>query len=170
MPKGVYERTAKPLPERLWANVQKTDSCWLWQGFPCRKGHGQIMNCGYKPQEPWRRKFQVHRITYEMLKGPIPKGICVCHRCDVPNCVNPDHLFLGTVAQNNLDMVAKRRHAHGTNHYNTKLTPDQVLFVRSSSLSQMKLAKQLGVSKTCIQAIRSGRSWSLLAAQNTEAV
>lgn len=70
--------------------------CWLW---PVSAGYGQF------------KGKRAHRLSYEAFKGPIPDGLFVCHKCDVPACCNPDHLFVGTASDNSLDMVKKGRHA-----------------------------------------------------------
>jgi hypothetical protein len=90
-----------PLSVRFWAKVEKTDGCWLWRGARHHTGYGVI---GVD-----RRQRRAHRVAYEMAHGPIPAGAVVCHSCDTPPCVNPSHLFVGTVADNNRDMMAKGR-------------------------------------------------------------
>ena len=73
------------------------DGCWLWKGKPGSGGYGS-----------WKHG-QAHRASWEFYRGPIPAGLQVCHRCDVPLCVNPDHLFIGTQSDNIQDMYAKGR-------------------------------------------------------------
>ena len=88
--------------ERFWYHVNKTDGCWEWTGYRDKVGYGRF-KMGTK------KVFMSHRAAYTLFKGPIPDGLLVCHRCDNPSCVNPDHLFLGTHLDNNLDCVNKDR-------------------------------------------------------------
>ena len=88
--------------ERFWMKVDKTKTCWLWTASKNSLGYGRF-------------KFQgktggAHRYSYLLVNGPIPDGLCVCHKCDVRACVNPKHLWLGTISDNAKDMVSKNRH------------------------------------------------------------
>jgi hypothetical protein len=99
-----------PIAERLWPKVDKSagpDGCWLWTGAKKQGGYGKI---GQGGSAGW---VLAHRVAWEVVNGPIPHGMVVCHSCDEPSCVNPAHLWLGTQAQNLADMRAKDRHCSG---------------------------------------------------------
>ena len=107
-----------PTPEaRFWAKVQKTDGCWLWNGAHSPEGYGKLTID--------RKQIRAHRYAYELTYGPIARGLLVCHRCDSPRCVRPDHLFLGTIEDNNKDMSRKGRYAQGATH-GSRTKPDRV--------------------------------------------
>jgi hypothetical protein len=87
---------------RILRYVKMTDSCWLWRAYTDKKGYGR---CRLNN----RNGVKSHRAVYEILVGPIPDGLCVLHKCDVRNCVNPEHLFLGTHLDNAQDRDSKGR-------------------------------------------------------------
>jgi hypothetical protein len=109
-----------------------------------------------------------HRLAWEMKNGPIGDGLFVCHRCDIPSCVNPDHLFLGTHAENMKDMREKGRCwcPPGEDHRGAKLTEANVIDIRKSDQSDTKLASHYGVSRAAIYAARKGVNWKYLGASN----
>lgn len=89
------------IQDYFWLTVYKTDTCWLWFGTTYEAGYGQYS---------YENKIQsAHRVSWQMHYGPIPEGLIVCHKCDVPQCVNPDHLFLGTHKTNAEDRESKGR-------------------------------------------------------------
>ena len=99
------------LPTRFWKKVDKRgpDECWFWTGAIERTGLPYGFIGVPKGME------QAHRVSYRLNNGPIPPGMCVCHECDQPLCVNPEHLWLGTRKDNNDDKMKKGRHVGGEN-------------------------------------------------------
>lgn len=94
--------------ERMMRRVRKTDTCWLFEGYRNENGHGHVRS---KRDGKWTCE-KAHRISFMHHKGEIPKGNVVRHTCDVANCVNPDHLILGTQKMNVWDMVMRDRLAN----------------------------------------------------------
>jgi hypothetical protein len=139
----------------FWDKTIPTDTgCRLWVGGhgPHRYGHVS-----------WRDKTNLtHRVAWELTYGPIPKGLYVCHKCDVKLCVNPHHLFLGTALDNNRDMARKNRawKPKGEKHPAHKLTEEAVIDILTSGLGRQELAKKYGISVFTVHDIRKGRRWS----------
>lgn len=128
--------------------------CRLWTGGLFRAtGYGRLT---------WERRSQLaHRLAWEVANGPIPEGLLVCHKCDVPACVNPDHLFLGTNADNMADRDAKGRHTPlvGIRHNLAKLDEAAVLAIRADTRSHAVVARQYGVTLFTISKIRLRKIW-----------
>lgn len=126
------------------------NGCWIWTGSKSSTGYGHIkIN---------RATVKAHRLSYMLAHGPIPDGLCVLHRCDVPLCVNPAHLFLGTNADNVRDRNAKGR-ARG----NAKLTVAAVRDIRSrfaEGASMVRLASEYGVDRAAIRDAITGATWA----------
>lgn len=154
------------LAERFWAHVHKTETCWLWTGAISARGYGAF-------HVKHGQNGVAHRIAYELTYGMILPGFFCCHRCDVPLCVRPDHLFLGTTTDNMRDMVRKGRHhstlhpelrPHGEAHYFAKLTEANVREIRrlyaEEHATKKGLARTFGVSRRLIQTILSGKGWT----------
>ena len=126
--------------------------CWLWMGAVDRSGYGRFnLASGTR---------KAHRLSYESFVGPITGGLFVLHRCDTPLCVNPEHLFLGTTADNMKDMIAKGRSPAGERSGRAKLTAAQVAEIRASTLRHSELALVYPVSAATICDIRRGQRWS----------
>jgi hypothetical protein len=107
-----YEAKRKPhmpILDRFWSKVDKSGDCWVWKDSTKGFGYGIFAVTHGK-------QVGAHRFSWEIHNGPIPEGLEVCHKCDNPPCVNPDHLFLGTHTENLLDMHAKGRGARGDRH------------------------------------------------------
>ena len=135
---------------------EPNSGCWLWSGASTMDGYGQFGVGGSGNTK------KAHRVSYQMHKGDIPSGMFVCHKCDTPACVNPDHLFLGTPSDNSKDRDVKGRTALGSKNGKSRLNDDQVRFIRDSSLSERKIANLIGVHRGTVNAVKSNRTWSHL--------
>lgn len=117
------------MPERFWAKVNKTDTCWLWTGALDSFGYGRIFKPGRK-----QSYVTAHRYSAMLHFGMFDRRLLALHHCDNPSCVNPDHLYVGTSLDNNRDMVSRGRnanllkttckHGHVFDERNTKIRTD----------------------------------------------
>lgn len=133
----------------FWSRVSKTDSCWLWTGAKTSAGY-PAMSIGHVTK-------LAHRFSYELANGPIPKGQLVLHSCDTPLCVRPDHLSLGTDADNVADKVRKGR-------AQSKITKEQAAEIKQRLQDpyygiNKELADKYGISAAQVSSIRSGKRW-----------
>ena len=155
-------RALKRRTTHFWTKTNPVSSheCWEWIGFKDGNGYGRY------------GRILAHRIAYELTLGEIPRGMAVCHKCDNPGCVNPDHLWIGTQADNVRDMLAKGRDRRGPprrgeTSNKAKLTSNQVREILQSTETLRTLADRYGVSGTAIHYIRHKRNWRHLSeAQN----
>lgn len=145
------------LPARIESKIARcpTSGCWLWTATTTKQGYGVIGG---------HRNRLAHRVVYELTRGPIPNGMYVCHTCDVPGCVNPAHLWLGTNSDNQLDASAKGRKnsPRGSLSGRAKLTEENVRAILAEPKRngmQRELAERFGVSKWAINEVRKGRKW-----------
>jgi HNH endonuclease len=168
------------IAERFWSKVNKTDSCWLWTGTPSQT-YGSITIKS--------KILKAHKVSFEMAFYPVAPGRIVCHKCDTPRCVRPDHLFIGDYKDNSQDMISKGRgffnrpESHnlspkgeehwchllkdaqkGERNHHAILTEQQVSEIRekyaSGDISQTKLAQEYNVAQTTISAIIRKVLWS----------
>jgi hypothetical protein len=147
--------------ERFLKKVNKnTDSgCWLWLGSKRNGGYGHFYD--------GNKLVATHRFSYELYKGKIENNLLVCHKCDVRNCVNPDHLFLGTHKDNAIDMVNKNRQNNadtsGINNGMVKINEKDVINIRNEyklgNISAEKLGKKYGISESQTLRIIHKQSW-----------
>jgi len=146
------------IEERFFSKVRKSDGCWQWLAVTNPRGYGQ-----FRVGDSMK---QAHRVSWELSNGPIDDGLCVCHRCDIPACVNPDHLFLGTVAENMADRDKKNRQAdrRGSLNGRAKLSELDVRFIRHwfhhYGATRKELAELFGVAHSGIVRLISGKSWA----------
>lgn len=138
--------------EEYYIPVTET-GCWIWLGCTTSTGYGQLL------WKPWTTPQRAHRIFYELLKGPIPDGYQICHKCDIPLCVNPDHLYAGTQSSNMKDRSNRGRNPKGMKSARRKLTIDEVHKIRSSRESQWYLAKIYGVNQSTISRVINRETW-----------
>lgn len=138
--------------------IDAATGCWIWLRNRSEKGYGRLRLAG-------RGKCKAHRVSWEIAYGPVPVGIYVLHRCDNPPCVNPEHLFLGTHADNMADMAAKGRARGRIRKENLKYRGKLKKFakeIRDKALSGehlSHLAKQYGVSYAAIRGVVFHRQW-----------
>lgn len=132
--------------------IDVNSGCWNWNRHCSRSGYGSFWLNGF---------IRANRAAWILLRGPIPGGMCVCHHCDNRACVNPGHLFIGTIRDNQVDCEKKGRtnRAYGECMPHHKLTVDQVREIRSSSLMGIELARKFNVGPMTISRIRRGLRW-----------
>ena len=143
--------------ERFLKFIDKQESgCWIWKGIKNKQGYGKF-------NAPHNHQIRAHRYSWEMVNGPILNGLNVCHKCDNPSCVNPDHLFLGTTSENLIDASNKGRITHGEKHPSSKLNSLKVKEIRNlysqEGRSLSWLAIQFDVTPQSIFAIVNRKTW-----------
>lgn len=152
---GITYRYGTPAQRFMEAvSPEPNSGCWLWTKYLDRNGYGLVGNGS--------DQIFAHRFAYAAFVGPLVNGMLVCHHCDNPTCVNPDHLFQATHRVNMDDMVAKQRHKFGSQHHNARLTESDVKEIRFfSSIGQptRSLASLYQVSERTIRNARQGTRW-----------
>lgn len=166
---------------RFMRKVDSSGECWTWLGAKDRKGYGRFSIGNSRGPDGTRRNSMVaaHRLSYEIHVGPIPTSevkLFVLHRCDNPACVRPDHLFLGTNADNVHDMDRKGRRVNaqlrGSAHPLAVLTEEKVRSIvelhRARGVTQAQLSRDFGVCRSTVNHIFTGRLWGHLGLANIE--
>lgn len=166
---SLESRNQRPLVERFWERVRKSDGCWEWTGTK-RNDYGTMRVA--------KKHEYAHRISWLIHSGEMPpRDLCVLHHCDNPPCVRPDHLFLGTKVDNARDAASKGRNAsqrrpeirRGENASRHILSEAQVLEIRrryaAGGVTYLELAKEFGVKKTTVAKIVIRKLWGHLTAE-----
>ncbi len=151
-----YRWKTRSLEQHFWDNVgKKTPSgCVLWIGKPDSKGYARV--------HVGKKSYLASRVSYQLMIGPIPDGLCVLHHCDNPMCINPMHFFLGTRADNNSDKLAKGRQSKGADIFLTKLTEDQVREIRQNAADGIRtglICAKFDVSPSHVRAVVRRKVW-----------
>lgn len=141
---------------RFWAKVDKSDACWVWRGAQNGRGYGAVGVNG--------RMQGAHRIAYTLTYGPIPAGLLVCHRCDNPPCVRPEHLFIGTYKDNTQDAwlkgrpLGKPRGTQGPSKI-TFAAAQEIRALHAAGVSGMELSRRYGVKPSVVYPLLAGKTW-----------
>lgn len=146
--------------DRFWRKVDQSGDCWLWMGSRHPQGHGYSVIPGTG------RVTYAHRVAWMLTHGDIPPGLEVCHKCDNPPCVRPDHMFLGTHLDNMRDSAAKKRHQYGERSVHAKFTEDDVRTIRrrhAAGEGITAMSREYGVYHGAISAICLRRNWKHVA-------
>jgi hypothetical protein len=152
------KRVNGTLFERWVDKVLVDDGCWEWQAAHHRQGYGEIGVGGHSTL--------AHRVSYALLRGPVPRWLCVLHSCDNTNCVRPSHLFLGTQTDNIHDMISKGRQNFSSfdseRNPKAKLTRQEAKEIRSLCAEggqTAEISRAFGVSHNTVRDIAAGRTW-----------
>lgn len=142
------------MPEEPLATSSPTEGCWDWRGGLTDSGYG-VFWMGSKP-------IRAHRMSYQIYHGSLRDDLMVLHSCDRPICCQPVHLSQGNCVQNAREMVERGRAMEGMKSSAAKLTDEQVLWIRSSTLSHDAMANLLGVNQSTVTRICQGKTWKHL--------
>lgn len=144
----------KSIATRFWEKVDKSGDCWIWTGYTNPAGYGTFgMDRSVK---------LAHRVAYEMLVVPIPVGMCLCHRCDNPPCVNPAHMFVGTQRDNTNDAMEKRRLQRGSRNGRAKLTEGLVFDIRAMRFRGFPIkhiAEMFEITESTVSSVVNRKTW-----------
>lgn len=134
--------------------TENENGCWVWSKSKDGRGYGMF--------QAEKINWKAHRYSYAFYIGPIPDGHFVCHKCDNPSCVNPDHLFIATHKLNMKDMVSKGRHSFGSKQVNSKLNEldvARIIILCEKGYTHIEIAKKYGVHQSTISRIIRCDDW-----------
>jgi hypothetical protein len=154
------------LEKKLWTRVEKTSTCWLWKGARNKRrgiaGSG-VIGTGLLKPSGHQIPTLVHRLSYELTHGPIPRGLLVLHGCDIRNCVRPGHLHLGTATQNAAECNRRNRRPVGSQVKSSKLTEVDVAQIRGLHATNQRTITQLsrdyGMTYAAVRGIIRRKNW-----------
>ena len=138
----------------FWAKVKKSDGCWEWQAAKCRDGYGLFSIANV-------RQYKAHRLMLELQGETVPSNMIVMHTCDNPSCVNPDHLRIGTVQENNQDKLTKNRQkgAVGSSNGRSLLSEELIVQIRHDPRHYTAIAAELNVHPETIRMAKTNTTW-----------
>lgn len=142
--------------DRFFQNIEKTATCWIWKGVKI-DGYGIMFH---------KKPVKSHRFSFEIHKGKIDKNKLICHHCDNPSCVNPEHLYQGTPKDNSQDAYSRNRMVVGEKHHYSKLKENQVKYILDCEERGIDLANKFNVSEDTISRIRNKKSWKNVSCSN----
>lgn len=155
--RGLRVYVRKPITERFWALVTKTDDCWTWDAATDKDGYGLFtIESGFI--------IKAHRASYILANGDIENSLWVLHNCDNPTCVRPSHLYLGTAQNNSDDMISRGREnfPKGSARTQSKLVEEDIIYIRQlrkDGLTLVEIASYYGVSFQLISQILNNKIW-----------
>lgn len=132
-------------------SIDPETGCWNWTGYVTVYGYGHTRAGGIAEQ--------VHRLSYKLAHGDIDPDLAVCHKCDNRRCFNPDHLFLGTRAENQRDMKDKKRGPIGERNARATLTAEQVSKIIADPRAQREIGLEYGINQSHVSALKRGKRW-----------
>lgn len=146
-------RATKSFEERLERHIERIpeSGCWIWTGSTLSNGYGKFRDADMKSS-------LAHRATYAYYKGQIDSGKYICHTCDIPSCVNPNHLFAGTPTENQQDSKSKGRMKKVTFKLDRK-TVNEILKYIKLGHSQKEIAYMFSISQSMVSMIKTGKAW-----------
>lgn len=158
---GVPTKEINLTPELVasfWRNAQKADGCWEWSGTLNHNGYGFVYGDGHGGS------LLAHRVSYTIHKGQIPNGLHICHACDNPKCVNPDHLWAGTNVENHKDALQKGRKHSSAVHPAVKLNSESArqILALGPTTPAVRLAEMFGVHRSTILDVLRGTIWGIV--------